>query len=210
MDLIDWFGKTWPADAIKDGDLATISTPIDFFGMDYYFGMTIQHDSLSGNVGLQGHSHLGLDIRAQMIPGSGDGLCEALVSVRDRYGEIPIFITEIGATNPDTLKDGKVDDPNRLAYIRDLLAGAHRAIEGGVDLRGIFVWSFLDGWEFEKGLSSRYGLVYTDYKTQKRIIKASGHWFGQMIAANGFDLPDQARPKGQATTVSEISRVDES
>jgi beta-glucosidase len=182
-DLMEWFGANWPADAIRNGDLATISAPIDFFGMDYYFNMTVQHDPAAEGRGSELQTHVEREA-------SADGMREALVWVRERYGDIPILLLEIGHTVEDTVENGKVHDDARIAYFRDLLTGAHRAISEGVDLRACFIWSFLDGWEFSRGLSSRYGLVYVDYETQRRIIKDSGHWYRGVIRANGVTPAD--------------------
>jgi beta-glucosidase len=119
-------------------------------------------------------------------PASGDGLRDALVWVRDRYGDLPIHLLEIGIQLDDVVVDGKIDDADRIAYFHDLLTGAHRAIGEGVDLRSCFIWSFLDGWEFNAGLSRRYGLVHVNYETQERTVKSSGHWYRDVIAANGL------------------------
>jgi beta-glucosidase len=188
-ELMQWYGKSWPADAIREGDLATIRAPIDFFGMDYYHNSTIQHDPYGGD----------LQVRTVSDKPDAEGMRDALVWVRERYGNIPIYLTEIGTTVNvvtrsssvplETPRNGQVDDAPRITYLRDLLVGAHKAIQEGVDLRGVFAWSFVDGWEFISGLSIRYGLVYVDYETQQRIVKSSGRWYGEVIAANGFNVP---------------------
>lgn len=187
QELIDWYGAKWPSDIVAPGDMVTISTQMDFFGMDYYFSWIVQND-LSNAMG-----PLSADLQARVVgaKGTGGGLREALAWVRERYGDRPILLLEIGSAVEDTVDHGRVNDSARLAYIRDLLTGAHRAISDGVDLRGSFIWSFLDGWEFGRGLSSRYGLVYVDYQTQDRIVKDSGRWYRDMIAANSFNLPDE-------------------
>jgi beta-glucosidase len=177
--LVDWFGAKWPDDAIKDGDLATISAPIDFFGMDYYGSQTIRHDPSKEGGALQTATAGG--------ESNAEGIRDALVLVRERYGRIPIFLLEIGEAVEDKVEDGKIDDPGRSAYHHNLLTGAHRAISEGVDLRACFIWSMHDGWEFGWGLSRRYGLVRVDPQTQERTIKASGYWYRDLIAANGFD-----------------------
>jgi beta-glucosidase len=182
--LVDFLGDTWPHDAVVEGDLKTISTPMDFFGMDYYLNFTAGHDlSESAEKDL-----LAAALRAEVgySPPSGEGLRDALVWVRDRYGNIPIHLLEIGIHLEDAVIEGEVNDADRIAYFHDLLTGAHRAIAEGVDLRSCFIWSFLDGWEFDAGLSYRYGLVHVNYETQERTIKASGHWYRDLIGANGL------------------------
>jgi beta-glucosidase len=179
--LVDWYGETWPHEAITEGDMATISTPIDFVGIDYYGKAKIAHDRHRGADGL--------NATTSFVENASDGLRAGLTSVRDRYGNPPAYIVEIGTAVKDSVRNGKVNDPKRIAYLRDHLIAAHAAIGDGVDLRGAFIWSLLDGWEFNDGLSLRYGLIHVDYETQHRTIKASGHWYRDVIAANGFDLP---------------------
>jgi beta-glucosidase len=180
--LIEWYGKGWPHDAILDGDLNTISEPIDFFGVDFYGAMTVRHDPSD----VRTRYYAGLQTDITRLRPTGEDLHEALLWVHERYRAIPVHLLEIGIDLDDTAAAGRVDDPERISYIRDLLIGAHRAMDSGVDLRSCFVWSFLDGWEFNDGLSSRYGLVYVDYETQERIVKSSGYWYRDIIAANAL------------------------
>jgi beta-glucosidase len=126
-------------------------------------------------------------------PITPDGLANCLRWLRDRYDNPPVIITEIGAAFPDEVSDdGSVDDPDRIAYIRDHLVAAHQAIEDGVDLRGCFIWSLIDTFEFNLGYDARFGLIRVDYETQERTIKSSGRWWGEVAAANGLKL-DPAR-----------------
>jgi len=84
------------------------------------------------------------------------------------------------------LSNGEVDDPNRKEFLKRYLTEAHRAIQDGVNLCGYYLWSLLDNFEWGFGYTKRFGIVYVDYETQKRIIKKSGHWYKQVIADNGF------------------------
>lgn len=181
-ELIDWYGADWPTNAIYDGDMTIISTPMDFFGMDYYMGLTIKHDEPNA----AGLFNGGLKTTPAGGQTNGAGVHTALTWVRERYNNPPILLLEIGKAGDDKVVKGEIKDTERIAHLKDMLTGAYKAIQEGVDLRGSFVWSFLDGWEFDKGLSDRYGLVYVDYKTGQRIIKASGHWYGEVINANGL------------------------
>jgi beta-glucosidase len=183
--LMEWYGEAWPHEAVFDGDLDTISTPIDFFGMDYYNDFIVRHDPTNATTEPYGANIL-LEAETVRVPASQAGMYDALLWVRDRYGNIPIHLVEIGIPLEDTIDNGKVHDPVRIAYFRDLLTGAHRAIGEGVDLRSCFIWSFLDGWEFNAGLSSRYGLVHVDYETGQRTVKDSGQWYRDVIAAQGI------------------------
>ena len=192
--LIDWYGKTWPHDAIRDGDLKVISTPMDYIGITHYFGLAIKNDP-SNPKGM-----LNADLQTQMARFDGapgpwtpasprTGFRDGLLWLRDRYGNVPVHILEIGNTVEDTVTGGKVHDPARIEYLRNLLTAMHQAMKEGVDVRSCFIWSLLDGWEFDAGLSKRYGLVHVDYATQRRTIKDSGYWYRDLIRANGFSLP---------------------
>ena len=95
---------------------------------------------------------------------------------------LPLYITENGAAYHDYVDpEGDVDDYERIAYLRDHLDAAARAIEAGVDLRGYFCWSFLDNFEWAEGYQKRFGLVYVDYRTQQRIPKASAAYYASVI-----------------------------
>ncbi len=103
----------------------------------------------------------------------------------ERY-HTPIVITENGMSCHDTVSlDGQVHDPNRIDYLHRYLLAYRRAAEEGVDIRGYFVWSLMDNFEWSRGYGERFGLVYVDYATQRRIVKDSGKWYGQVISTNG-------------------------
>jgi len=101
---------------------------------------------------------------------------------------IPIYITENGTYNcNETLQvDGKIHDFQRIKYIEGFLYWIHKAIEEGADIRGYYAWSLLDNWEWSAGYEYRFGLVHTDFDTQKRICKDSAHWYRDMIKNRGF------------------------
>jgi beta-glucosidase len=112
-----------------------------------------------------------------------DGLYELLVRVHRDYGPHSIYITENGAAFPDVLQpDGVVDDRDRIDFLQSYTFAVHRALEKGVPLKGYFVWSLLDNYEWALGYSKRFGIVYVDYPTQERIVKQSGYWYQEMIA----------------------------
>jgi len=200
----DWYGEAWPE--IRDGDLEAISAPIDFLGVTYYTSARIAAgkpleqragETLGWNpateaeydIHLDGHTVPEPDRPSTDIdwPINPDGLYDALLWLRDRYGEMPLVITEVGAAYDDEVVDGRIEDRARIEFLADHLRAAHRAIEAGIDLRGCFVWSLLDTWEFWLGCTARFGLVHIDYETQERTLKDSGRWFSAVIAANGVD-----------------------
>ncbi len=108
----------------------------------------------------------------------------------ERYN-VPIYVSENGMACHDTVSlDGKVHDPNRVDYLNRYLLKLGEAIDEGADVRGYFVWSFMDNFEWAEGYDPRFGIVYVDYKTQKRIIKDSGYWYAKVIETGGKSLCD--------------------
>jgi beta-glucosidase len=117
-----------------------------------------------------------------------NGLHDLLVRLRDNYpGLPPIYITENGAAYFDEVApDGAVHDADRLSYLRDHISSLRDVIDAGVDVRGYFLWSLLDNFEWAEGYGKRFGIVRVDYDTQQRTIKDSGHFYARVVAANGL------------------------
>jgi beta-glucosidase len=114
-----------------------------------------------------------------------DGLREMLVWLHEGYGGLPLFITENGASFPDQRgADGQVDDPARTEYLWAHFGAAHDAIQAGVDLRGYFVWSLLDNFEWADGYSERFGMIYIDFATLERTPKTSAHFLSDVARHN--------------------------
>ena len=114
-----------------------------------------------------------------------DGLTETLRRVTREYGDIPLYVTENGAAYDDEpTDDGDVHDEDRTAYLAGHIEGCAGAIADGVPLRGYFVWSLLDNFEWAHGYGKRFGIVHVDYATQERRVKASGRWYADFIRAH--------------------------
>jgi beta-glucosidase len=172
-------------DAIRPGDLETIAEPIDFLGVNYYFASRVFADPAEPLLGV-GVAPPTAATTAMGWEVSPDSLHELLVRIRREYGDIPLVITENGAAFDDEPPtNGYVDDPRRLEFLRRHLESLHSAIAEGVDVRGYCAWSLLDNFEWQHGYSKRFGIVYVDYETQRRIPKASALWYRDLIAANG-------------------------
>jgi beta-glucosidase len=162
-------------------ELDTIAAPIDFLGVNYYSPMRVRADPARqplelARVGPPGPTTaMGWEV-------DPDGLHEVLLRVRRDYGEIPIYITENGAAfNDGPVVNGTLEDPRRVEYLRAHLAALARAIADGVDVRRYFAWSMLDNFEWEHGYAKRFGLVYVDFATQRRVPKRSGLWYRDFI-----------------------------
>ncbi len=183
----------------SDRDKALIKGSCDFFGLNHYTTMYAAHaegrdidTSPYGNGGISEDQdvHLSTDKsweKTQMgwniVPW---GLRKLLHWIDERYNHPPIVITENGCACNDRVTGDKVHDPQRIQFLSDYLSEAHRAIQEGVDLRGYFLWSFMDNFEWALGFSRRFGIHYTDYKTLRRIPKDSAFWYSQVIQNNGF------------------------
>jgi beta-glucosidase len=113
------------------------------------------------------------------------GLWELLVRIHLSYAPRAIYVTENGASFPTgPTPEGAIPDARRIAYLREHFAAAHRCIADGVPLRGYFVWSLLDNFEWQRGFGQRFGIVWVDYDTQERRLKDSALWYRGVIAAN--------------------------
>ncbi|MEU8376159.1 GH1 family beta-glucosidase [Micromonospora sp. NPDC048894] len=164
---------------IHDGDLGIISSPVDLLAVQYYTPLY-----LTGNGNTVTRWPTSEADWQQIYP---QGMYDTLTRVTRDYGPIPITVTENGLPCPDTLgPDGTVDDAGRIAFLRDHFTAAHRAIADGVPLESYHVWSLLDNFEWAEGYDQRWGLVYVDYPTQRRVLKRSAHWYRQVIRDNGL------------------------
>jgi beta-glucosidase len=174
-------GFAWPK--IQSGDMERIAQPIDFIGVNYYSRGIVKHAEhgylQAEGVGNEGAQYT--DMGWEVYP---DGLYEILQWVHSEAPQLSLYVTENGAAFRDELQDGRVADGQRLEYLRQHFTQAHRAIQDGVPLKGYFVWSLMDNFEWAYGYSKRFGIVYVDYATQRRIWKDSARWYQQVIAAN--------------------------
>jgi len=174
----------WPA-----SDFGAIQAPIDFLGINYYTRSLTRADPAAWPV------------RASPVPVAGarytetgwevcpEALTAVLKWVRDRYGDLPLYITENGAAFADPpVAEGTVEDPLRVEYLRAHLLALAAAIEAGVDVRGYFVWSLLDNLEWAHGYAKRFGIVAVDHATQQRTLKASARYYSSVVAFNGASL----------------------
>ncbi|MFP3155351.1 beta-glucosidase [Lachnospiraceae bacterium ZAX-1] len=178
----------FPEDMPKIGahDMEVIAQPLDFCGMNIYQGNAVEV-GLDGKVQLATKA-IGHAKTAMNWPITPECIRWATRFFYEKY-HLPLLITENGMSAHDTISlDGKVHDPNRIDYLHRHLLELLKAVEDGVDVLGYFQWSFLDNYEWEQGYNDRFGIVYVEYATQKRIPKDSFFWYQEVITKNGVLL----------------------
>lgn len=182
------------AELVQPGDLETIAARVDFAGINHYQRVIAQ--AVPADVA---HPFAVRETPAEPATTSfgwsvvPDSLHAVLTRVARDYTTLPLYITESGASFADYVDpEGGVDDVERISYLAGYFDAAGRAIRDGVDLRGYFVWSLLDNFEWGEGYSKRFGLVYVDYRTQERLPKASAHWYRDLLTRFRTDLPSTA------------------
>ena len=174
-DVLEFLGADAPV--VLSGDMATIRQPLDFLGINYY---TRNVSGTGAPLERQGTSREVTDMGWEVWPA---GLSELLLRLHADYRLPPVYITENGAAYPDRVVDGRVMDTDRIRYLASHLGALADAIASGVDVRGYFVWSLLDNFEWAEGYTKRFGIVYVDYATQLRILKDSALWYRDFLAA---------------------------
>jgi beta-glucosidase len=168
-------------------DMAIISRPFDFLGINYYTRIVCKAGQDAplrvATVEQRGeHTEMGWEVYPE-------GLYDLLLRLHQDYAPQVVYVTENGAAFADRLDNqGQIQDPRREAYLREHFLQAQRAIAAGVPLRGYFVWSLLDNFEWSHGYSKRFGLVHVDYATLARTVKQSGRWFSQVTRLNGLTV----------------------
>ncbi|WP_131104609.1 GH1 family beta-glucosidase [Ornithinimicrobium sufpigmenti] len=206
-DVLEDLGELWPDDLVHDGDLATISTPIDVLGVNYYATQTVtagcdperasvaaaqarRHDSPSPSVGSE---HVVTVRRGVPVSDMGweispTGLSDLLLRLHKDYtgpAGVRLYVTENGMADDDMPDaNGYVDDPARVDYLDHHLRAVHDSLQRGADVGGYFVWSLLDNFEWAWGYTKRFGIVRVDYDTQERTPKASARWYAD-VAGSG-------------------------
>jgi beta-glucosidase len=204
--VVDWDAL------VRDGDLAEISRPIDLLGVNYYTPTLVSDGrALGENAGLpRDDGHGAADhspwpgsehVAFHLPPGEttamrwavdATGLYDLLMRISREHPTLPTMVTENGAAYDDQVSpEGTVDDPKRVDYLRGHLAAVHRALADGADVRGYFLWSLLDNFEWSYGYSKRFGAVYVDFATQRRIPKRSADWYASVARDNVLTDPPE-------------------
>ena len=185
-EMTEMFGEAWPDFATDDFTL--IRQPVDYIGINYYTRAVTAADPTV------------MVERARRVPQKNaiysetgwelfpQGLTDTLTWFRDRYGAIPLYITENGSAffDPPVTIEGRIDDPMRVHYLQTHIAAVAAALAQGVEIRGYFAWSLLDNLEWSLGFSKRFGLVHVDFATLQRTPKKSYSVYREIIRRNGL------------------------
>jgi beta-glucosidase len=183
-ELREMFGEAWP----NLWDVDELRQPLDFLGINYYSrGLTRNDPSAHVERATRvtnpraAYTEMGWEVFPQ-------GLTDVLVWVTERYGKIPLYVTENGSAfyDPPIAENGRIEDPLRISYLIKHLHAVLDAADRGADMRGYFAWSLLDNYEWNAGYSKRFGIVHVDYTTQQRTIKDSGLYYRDVIRARSL------------------------
>jgi beta-glucosidase len=184
-ELFSWIGAHRPV--IISGDLEIINQPIDLLGINYYRGEKVSF-SLTGSLLRAKQEPISEPGWSQTEMGWGiypGGLTRVLIDIHQRYYPQKLYVTENGCAFQDVMDGrGRIVDWGRINYLRAHLQAVYAAIQAGVDVRGYFVWSILDNFEWDRGYRPRFGLVHIDYENQNRVPKESAYWYSDVISSN--------------------------
>lgn len=174
--------RGWDQAVVLDGDLDVISAPMDYLGINYYSRSIVGAD--------------GLDDADRRDPVSAtlpkttmgweiypDGLRDLLIRFHHEYDLPDVFVTENGVALPDQLVDDSIHDPGRIEYLLTHFEATAEAVAAGVPVKGFFIWTLMDNFEWGEGLTQRFGVVWTNYDDQRRVVKDSGHWLASHLRA---------------------------
>ncbi len=170
----------------EEGDFEIMRRKVDFYGLNFYNGLYDNAEELRAREKAQKEGGNYQD-RPESHP---EAIRDVLHMLVEKYKvDVPIYITENGL--PQDAGEGReknLDDQERIDYVKDVLSALHETMEDGIQVKGYYMWSLLDNFEWSAGYAARYGLYYTDYQTLERIPKKSAGWYRQVIAENGFDV----------------------
>ncbi len=182
-DMIKLYHQAGHSFTIQKEDMDLIKAhPMDFLGINMYSRGVQSYAPFNHPFYAQDY-HMPEAIYTEMgwevCPSS---LYDLLIDIKEKYQNIPVFITENGAAFKDELIEGKVHDPRRADYIKKHLEAVHQAITDGANVKRYYAWSLFDNFEWGLGYSKRFGLIHVDYKTQKRTIKDSGYTYQKIVS----------------------------
>ena len=178
QDIVEGFGKEVP---IHAGDMQSISAPLDFLGINFYTRQTVTLDESAKPLPYRPVMVDGVERTAMGWEVHPESLTNIIMRVHRDYAPKEIYITENGSAWDDAVINDKVDDPRRVSYLERHLDAMLAAKAQGAPVNGYFAWSLMDNFEWAYGYSKRFGIVYVDYETQKRIPKSSAYYYRERI-----------------------------
>jgi beta-glucosidase len=188
-DMAEVYQKRYHAPVIEPEDMdAFRESRVDFLGVNYYMRKILRRPENEEDLFAEARpDYRGVRFTEMDWEIYPDGLYTLLTRIQRDYDPPAIYITENGIACPDQIDgDGRVQDEDRIEYLRSHLSAARRAMQEGVELKGYYIWSLIDNFEWAYGFSKRFGIVYVDYKSQARIPKSSADWYREVIANSGF------------------------
>jgi len=193
-----------PDSLIRAADMDAIRQPVDFLGINYYSPVYLRAgdpDDLRrteepagcGLPGVVEYRPADLERTSMGWLVDADGLYDLLLQVHGKAPGLPLYITENGCAADDYVDpEGRVNDTERISYLHGHLAAAARAAGAGVSLAGYYVWSLLDNFEWAWGYQKRFGIVFVDFETQRRIPKSSARFYSDVVRANALPAASAA------------------
>jgi beta-glucosidase len=184
------FGQPYPADVIEvlgkspeieTGDMALINQPMDFLGVNFYFRQTIAADPEGSPLPIRGIRRANVKRTAMDWEVHAPVFEEILMRIHRDYKPQAMYITENGSAWNDVVEADHVNDQDRIDYLQSHLDAMFAAQKQGAPIQGYFAWSFMDNFEWAYGYDKRFGLIYVDYETQKRIPKRSAHYYRELL-----------------------------
>jgi beta-glucosidase len=170
-----------------ENDMDDLRDTPDFVGMNYYSSYLAREDASSW-LGFAKAAEPDAPRTSMDWIVRPDGLRALLNDAHQRYGLASLYVTENGAAYEDLVVDGRLEDTQRLEYLKSHVAATLAARDDGVPVDGYFVWSLFDNFEWAQGFSKRFGIVHVDFETQERLVKESGHWYGQLARSGTFSV----------------------
>jgi len=170
------------APTVREGDMAAIGSKLDFVGVNIYTGLFARADESAKGYKILPHAQGGPIMTVDWLNVEPESLYWAIRHLGDMWNAPQIYITENGCPTTDKLSNGRLDDADRIMYLRNYIGQVQRAVKEGYPVHGYFLWSLLDNFEWADGYATRFGIHYTDYKTQQRIPKLSATWYKEVIA----------------------------
>jgi beta-glucosidase len=187
-------GRGYPADVVQyydisnshilPGDMEIIAEPVDFIGINYYTRSIVRDEIALASERFPQTVFSSQDVTEMGWEVYPQGLFDVLARIHYEYQFPALYVTENGAAFNDHLQDGQINDVRRVKYLKDHLNSVAQAINAGIPLKGYFVWSLFDNFEWARGYQKRFGIIYVDFETQERIPKMSAHYYQNVISSN--------------------------